>query len=314
MTANAYARRGRSRRMGWAAHMRRYYWLYLFLIPGMVFLLLFKYLPIYGLQIAFKDYSIVRGIEASPWVGLKHFRDLFRSINFTRVLKNSILTSIFRLLWGFPMPILLALMMNEMCAQCYKRVMQSILYLPHFISWVVVISMLTGLLSQSTGVVNMVRKAMGMETIPFMNSKRWFRTVLIGAGIWKECGWGTVVYMAALSGIDPALYEAATIDGANRVQKITHITLPCIMGTVTVMLVMNMGNILSNGFEQIWLLQNALNKEVAEVLETYSYQVGLKEGRYSFATAVGMFQSLVGLIMIFGSNALSKRMGGGGLW
>ena len=131
--------------------------------------------------------------------------------------------------------------------------------------------------------------------------------MLIGAGLWKECGWGTVVYMAALSGIDPALYEAATIDGANRIQKITHITLPCIMGTVTV-------NILSNGFEQIWLLQNALNKEVAEVLETYSYQVGLKEGRYSFATAVGLFQSLVGLIMIFGSNALSKRMGGGGLW
>lgn len=208
---------------------------------------------------------------------------------------------------------------RETCAalddqEYIERVMQSILYLPHFISWVVVISMLTGLLSQSTGVVNMVRKAMGMETIPFMNSKRWFRTVLIGAGLWKECGWGTVVYMAALSGIDPALYEAATIDGVNRIQKITHITLPCIMGTVTVMLVMNMGNILSNGFEQIWLLQNALNKEVAEVLETYSYQVGLKEGCYSFATAVGMFQSLVGLIMIFGSNALSKRMGGGGLW
>ncbi len=295
-------------------HFRRFHWLYLFMIPGLSSILLFKLRPMYGLQIAFKDFSLAKGVWDSEWVGLQHFETLFQSANFLRVLKNSIITSVLRLLWGFPFPIILALLMNEIRAEKYKRTLQTAMYLPHFISWVIVITMVTGLLSKSQGIVNELIGALGGEKIDFLTSSSWFRTVLIGSGIWKEAGWGTVIYMAALAGIDVQLYEAAMIDGANRWQRLLHITLPCILGTVTIMLIMNMGNILSNGFEQIWLLQNSPNKEVAEVLETYSYQVGLREGRFSFATAIGFFQSLVGMIMVFLSNFLSKRMGGNGLW
>ena len=295
-------------------HLKRFYWLYIFLIPGLVSIFLFKLRPMYGLQIAFKDFSLVKGVWGSEWVGLEHFRTLFRSVNFLRVLKNSIITSVLRLLWGFPFPIILALLLNEIRNEKYKRTLQTIMYLPHFISWVIVITMVTALLSKSQGVINELIVALGGAKIDFLTSPKWFRTVLITAGIWKEAGWGTVIYMAALAGVDVQLYEAAMIDGANRWQRLLHITLPCILGTVTIMLIMNMGNILSNGFEQIWLLQNAPNKEVAEVLETYSYQVGLREGRFSFATAIGFFQSVVGMIMVFLSNFLSKRMGGNGLW
>lgn len=295
-------------------HLKRFYWLYIFMIPGLVSIFLFKLRPMYGLQIAFKDFSLVKGVWGSEWVGLEHFETLFKSANFLRVLKNSIITSVLRLLWGFPFPIILALLMNEIRNEKYKHTLQTIMYLPHFISWVIVITIVTGLLSKSQGIVNELIAALGGERIDFLTSTSWFRTVLIGSGIWKEAGWGTVIYMAALAGIDVQLYEAAMIDGANRWQRLLHITLPCILGTVTIMLIMNMGNILSNGFEQVWLLQNSPNKEVAEVLETYSYQVGLREGRFSFATAIGFFQSLVGMIMVYISNFLSKRMGGSGLW
>ncbi len=295
-------------------HFRQYYWLYLFMVPALLQVYLFKIRPIYGLQIAFRDYSIVKGIWESDWVGLEHFRVLFRSPNFTRVLRNSILTSIFRLLWSFPAPIILSLFINEMIQRHYKRVVQTIIYLPHFISWVVVISIVTGLLSQAGGIVNEFITRHGGSSIAFLTDPKWFRTILIGSTIWKEAGWGTVIYLAALSGLDPQLFEAARLDGANRWQCIRYITLPCIFSTITVVLILNMGSILSNGFEQIWLLQNSVNKEVAEVLETYSYQVGLREGRYSFATAVGFFQSLVGCIMIFVSNYLSKKSGGDGIW
>ena len=296
------------------AHFKRFYWLYIFLIPGLVSIYLFKLRPMYGLQVAFRNFSIVKGVWGSDWVGLEHFRTLFKSVNFLRVLKNSIITSVLRLLWGFPFPIILALLLNEMKNEKYKKTLQTIMYLPHFISWVIVITMVTALLSKTNGVINTLIVAFGGEKIDFLTSTKWFRPGLISSGIWKEAGWGTVIYMAALAGVDVQLYEAAMIDGANRWQRLLHITVPCILGTVTIMLIMKMGDILSNGFEQIWLLQNAPNKEVAEVLETYSYQVGLREGRFSFATAIGFFQSVVGMIMVFLSNFLSKRMGGKGLW
>lgn len=295
-------------------HLKKNYWLYLFMIPGLLYMYLFKFRPIYGLQIAFKDFSLVKGIWDSEWVGFEHFAALFKSVSFGNVFKNSIVTSVLRLLWGFPVPIILSLALNEIRNMGYKRVTQTVLYLPHFVSWVVIAGMLTGLLSQSTGAVNAVIEAFGGEKIAFLTSPKWFRTVLIAAEIWKESGWGTIVYLAALSGIDPSLYEAATVDGANRWQCIKYITLPCILGTVTVMLIMRMGSVLNNGFEQIWLLQNSINREVAEVLETYSYQVGLREGRYSFATAIGLFQSVIGCIMVFTSNYISKKRGGSGLW
>ena len=295
-------------------HIKRYYWLYLFLIPGMLMIYTFKLRPMYGLQIAFKDYRIVKGIWGSEWVGFENFVSLFKSPNFMRVFKNSLVTSFWRLLWSFPMPIILSLLLNEVRIAGYKKGLQTLMYLPHFISWVVVISMVTGLLSQNGGIINELIARAGGEKIAFLTSTKWFRPVLIISNIWKEAGWGTVIYLAALAGVDPQLYEAARLDGCNRWDCMRYITLPCIASTVVVVLIMNMGSILNNGFEQVWLLQNAVNKEVAEVLETYSYQVGLKEGRYSFATAIGFFQSAIGCAMVFLSNYLSKKTGGDGLW
>ena len=300
--------------MKFLLHMKRFYWLYLFLIPGMVAIYLFRLQPMYGLQIAFRDFSPVKGIWGSPWVGWKHFKVLFTSANFIRVFKNSIITSVLQLVCSFPAPIILALLLNEVRMQRYKKTLQTIMYLPHFISWVVVISMVTGLLSQSGGIINTLIVKFGGEKIPFLTSTEWFRPVLIISNIWKESGWGTVIYLAALAGIDPQLYEAAEIDGANRWHSMRYITLPCILSTILVMLIMKMGSILNNSFEVVWLLQNNVNKSVAEVLETYSYQVGLREGRYSFAAAIGFFQSVIGCIMVFTSNWLSKRNGGSGLW
>lgn len=297
-----------------AKHIKRYGWLYIFLIPGLLSIFLFKLLPMYGLQIAFRDFSIVKGIWGSDWVGLEHFKTLFKSANFTRVLKNSIVTSLLRLLCSFPVPVVLALLLNEVKHAKFKKTIQTVMYLPHFISWVIVVTMVTGLFSKSQGIINELIVSLGGDKVDFLTSTKWFRPLLIGSSIWKEAGWGTIVYLAALAGVDTELYEAAMLDGAGRWQRMLHITLPCIASTITVMLILNMGSILSNGFEQIWLLQNAPNKEIAEVLETYSYQVGLREGRYSFAAAIGFFQSLVGMIMIFVSNFLSKRMGGDGLW
>ena len=288
--------------------------LYLFLLPTILYFLVFRYYPMYGLQIAFRDFSPVKGIWGSPWVGLKHFVTLFKSANFVRVFKNSIITSVLQLVCSFPAPIILALLLNEVRLNRYKKTLQTIMYLPHFISWVVVISMATGLLSQSGGIINTLIVKFGGEKIAFLTSTKWFRPVLIISNIWKESGWGTVIYLAALAGIDPQLYEAAEIDGANRWHAMRYITLPCIVSTILVMLIMKMGSILNNSFEVVWLLQNNVNKSIAEVLETYSYQVGLREGRYSFAAAIGFFQSVIGCIMVFTSNWLAKRNGGAGLW
>lgn len=297
------------------SHLRQYYLLYLLLIPGAVYMFLFKYLPMSGLLIAFQDYRVTRGILGSSWVGLQNFRDLFTSISFTRVLSNSLINSILLLLWSFPMPILLAILLNEIHSARYKKTLQTVLYLPHFISWVVVASLATSLLGTSTGsIVNDIIVRMGGEKISFLTDPKYFRTVLVGTSLWKNSGWGTIVYLAALAGIDPALYEAAIIDGATRIQKIRYITFPCILSTVVVMLILNMGNLMSNSFEQFWLLQNDLNKSVAEVLETYSYQVGLKEFRFSYSAAVGMFQSIVSCVLLLTSNFIAKKTGGGGLW
>ncbi len=303
-----------ARKQSFWPYLKQNYWLYIFLIPGLLFLIIFKYIPMGGIVIAFQDYKVTRGFLGSDWVGLEHFRYLFQSTDFYRVFRNSILISIYRLVWGFPVPILLALMLNEMRSQGYKRTMQTILYLPHFISWVVVVGMVTNLLSPSTGIINILIEAMGGEPVSFLTSPKYFRSILVITDIWKGAGWGTIVYMAAMAGIDPSYYEAAIIDGATRFQRIWYITLPCIASTIVVMLIMRTGSILNNGFEQVYLMQNALVSEVAEIFETYTYQVGLKEGRYSFASAVGIFQSVVGCILLFITNFTAKKIGGSGLW
>ncbi|MFV0401860.1 MAG: ABC transporter permease [Oscillospiraceae bacterium] len=295
------------------AYLKANYWFYIFLIPGIAFLIIFKYIPMGGVIIAFQDFNIVKGIAGSEWVGLEHFRYLFQSADFYRILRNSILISLYRLFWGFPVPILLALLMNEMRSQKYKRSMQTVLYLPHFISWVVV-GMVYNMLSPSSGILNYFIQAMGGDPVAFLTNPNYFRSILVITDIWKGAGWGTIVYMAAISGIDPSLYEAAIIDGATRLQRMRYVTLPCIAGTIVVMLIMRMGSILNNGFEQVYLMSNALVSEVSEIFETYTYQVGLREGRYSFASAVGIFQSIVGCLLLYITNFVSKRIGGGGLW
>ena len=267
-----------------------------------------------GIVIAFKEYNNVKGVFGSPWVGLAHFRHLFQSAAFSRVLRNSILLSMYRLIAGFPTPIILALMLNEMRSQRYKRAMQTILYLPHFISWVVVYGIILNFLSPTTGAFNRLIMMMGGEPVQFLTKPAYFRSVVVISDIWKSAGWGTVVYMAAIAGIDPTYYEAAIIDGANRIRRILYVTLPLIANTVVVMLILRAGSLLSNGFEQAYLLQNVLNSDVSEIFETYTYRVGIREGRFSFSSAVGLFQSVVGFTLIFATNLFSRRVGEGGLW
>ena len=295
-------------------HLRQHYWLYLFLLPGFVYLFIFRYIPMGGIIIGFKDFSNVKGIFGSPWVGLKHFQYLFKSADFYRVLRNSLLISVYRLCAGFPAPIILALMLNEIRSSGYKRTMQTILYLPHFISWVVVYGVVIKFLSPTSGIFNFIITNMGGQPIPFLTKVSYFRSIVIITDIWKNAGWGTVVYMAAIAGIDPTYYEAAVIDGASRFKRIFYLTIPLISNTIVVMLILRAGSIISNGFEQIYMMQNALTSEVAEVFETYTYTVGIREGRFSFSTAVGLFQSVVGFTLILITNAVARKFGEGGLW
>jgi len=289
-------------------------WLYIMLIPGITLLIIFKYIPMYGITIAFKDFNVVKGIWQSPWIGLENFKYLFRSRDFFIVLKNSILISLYRLLWGFPVPIILALLLNEVRHIYYKKAIQTILYLPHFISWVVIVGIVYNFLSPSTGIVNHIIKMFSGQPIAFLQKEEYFRSIIVITDIWKESGWGTIIYLAAITGIDQDLYEAAIIDGASRWQRVRYITLPGIMSTVVVLLILRAGSILKNGFEQIFLMYSPLVYDVADVFETYSYRVGLQEGRFSYATAVGMFQSVVGLILIWITNVFAKKYGEGGLW
>lgn len=288
-------------------------WLYLLLLPGMAYLLIFNYIPIYGVVIAFKKFSLVKGIFGSPWIGWDNFISLFQSARFYRVFRNSLLISFLRLLWGFPFPLLLALLMNEVRHMAFKRIIQTVVYVPHFISWVVIIGIAMNFLS-TDGSVNFILQSLGGPRINFLIEPRFFRPTVIVTEIWKEAGWGTIIYLAAISGIDPQLYEAAVVDGASRFQRMRYITLPAIAGTIMVLLILRLGRILDNGFEQIYLLSNSLNLDVADVFETFAYRTGLQEGRYSFATAVGIFQSLIGLILLLATNTLSRRWSASALW
>ncbi|MGG1518081.1 ABC transporter permease subunit [Paenibacillus oryzisoli] len=302
-----------SRYVLFAKHMIQYKWLYLFLVPGCLYLLVFKYIPMFGIIIAFKDFSLVRGIWASPWIGFENFEYLLRSSDFYHVLRNSLILSFYHLVFGFPAPIILALMLNEIRNLVFKRISQTLLYLPHFISWVVLSGMVINFLSPSTGPVNFVIKQLGGEAVPFLLKPEYFRSILVSAEIWKGAGWGTIIYLAAITGIDSSLYESAKLDGASRIQQIRYITLPGIASTITVLLVLQMGHVLDNGFEQVFLLYNPATYGVADVIETYTYRIGLIDGRMSFAAAVGLFKAAVGLVMVLIANRVA-RVFGNQLW
>ena len=288
-------------------YWRRNIWLYIMLIPPLLYLLIFNYIPMFGTIIAFKDFNLVKGIWGSDWIGLDNFKYLFKSKDFYLILRNSILISFYRLIWSFPAPVILALCLNEIRHKAFKKVSQTIMYLPHFISWVVLAGMITQFLSPTEGIINYVLGFFGIDPIPFLQKPECFRTIIVASDVWKTAGWNTIVYLAAIAGIDQGMYEAACIDGATRLQRVIHITLPSIMNTVVVMLILRMGSVLKNGFEQILLLYSPVTYEVADVFETYTYRVGIIGGRMGYSTAVGIFQSVVGLIMITVSNKLARK-------
>lgn len=296
----------------WRRHWRsfeRHKYYYLLLLPGIVYFLLIHYWPMFGITIAFKDFRLLDGVMGSPWAGLKWFRTLFASPDFWVALRNTIILSVYKLVFNFPAPILLALLLNEVYHSGFKRIVQTIVYFPHFLSWVILGGILFSLFSTNSGLLSML----GFSTSPLMDPTK-FRGLLVLSELWKEVGWGTIIYMAAISGINMELYDAAKIDGANRFQLVRHITLPSIAGTIVILLILKTGHILNVGFDQIYNLYNPLVYEVADVLDTYVYRVGITMGRYPFATAAGLFQSVVGLILIVLTNRLAKKFGEQGIW
>lgn len=292
----------------------KYRQLVVLFIPALIYYIVFKYAPIYGIQIAFKDYKIMKGMWESEWVGLQHFKYLFSLGSFWEVFKNTVILSVYKLVFGFPAPILFAILLNEIKNRAFKRTVQTVSYLPHFLSWVILASFFMQLLSPSTGPVNILLKELGMQPIYFVADPKWFRSVLVSTKIWKEIGWGSIVYLAALSNIDPAMYEAAGIDGANRFQKMFYITLPSLVPVITIMLILSIGRMLSDDFEQVMNLYNAAVYRVGDVLSTYTYRTGLVKMRYSVATAVELFKNIIGFTLIITANKVAKRVGEYGIW
>lgn len=292
----------------------KHWQLYSMIFPGLLFFVIFKYIPLSGSIIAFQDYDVFSGVFGSKFVGLKHFENLFTYPEFYKVLKNTIIISLYQLVFGFPAPIILALLLNEVRKVAFKRTVQTILYLPHFLSWVVVGGLVINFLSPSTGLLNDVISRLGMEKIFFMQEPSYFRSIIVTSSIWKEVGWSTIIYLAALTGINPELYEAAEVDGAGRLKQVFSITIPSILPTVMILLLLQIGHILDLGFEQIYMLLNPLVREVGEVFDTYIYRVGLLGAQYSYTTAIGLFKSVVGFILIIGANFLSRKTTGNSLY
>jgi putative aldouronate transport system permease protein len=290
-------------------------YLFLLLVPVLIWYAVFAYMPLYGIQLAFKDFRIMDGIWGSPWVGLKHFKFLFlQSPDFFKILRNTVVISFYHIIFGFPAPIILALLINEIRSSKFKKVAQSLTYLPHFFSWVILSGILLTLLSPSTGVVNYLLTLVGLEPVYFLGDPNYFRFTLVSSGIWKEVGWGTIIYLAALAGISPDLYEAAVMDGASRWKQTLKITLPSILPVIVLMLILRMGGILDAGFDQILNLYSPATYEVADILDTYVYRVGLQNFQFSLTTAVGLFKNLVAFMLVLLTNFISKRLGQDGIF
>lgn len=289
-------------------------WMYLLLFPGILYFVVFKYVPMAGLVMAFQDYKPFTGFINSPWVGFKHFERFFNEPQFWMLFRNTILLAIYNLVFFFPLPIILALMINEARREMFKRVVQTLLYLPHFISWVVAVGIFYVLFTTEGGVVNELLAQFGFEKIPFMLSEEWFRPMIIAQSMWKEAGWGTIIFLAALSGVDLQLYEAARMDGAGRWRQLWHITIPAIRSTIVILFILRLGTFLDTGFEHIFLMLNSMNREVGEVFDTYVYMKGLTQAQYSYSAAVGLFKSLVGLVLVLGANRLAKKFGEEGVY
>ncbi len=294
--------------------MKRNALLYLMVLPGLIYFIIFKYLPMGGLIIAFQDYQPYLGIMGSPWVGLKHFIRLFTEPTFFMLLSNTLILFALNIVIFFPLPIILSLMLNEVRHKLFKNVIQTVIYIPHFMSWVIIVSISYVFLTVDGGVINEMIAALGGEKISFLTSPEWLRTVYIGQIIWKELGWSTIIYLAAITVVDPQLYEAAEMDGASRLRKTWHVTLPAIRPVIITLLILKIGHTLDLGFEHMYLLLNSLNREVAEIFDTYIYTAGLRNGQLSFSTTVGLFKGVVGLVLVVLSNKLAKKMGEDGVY
>nr|WP_192894683.1 ABC transporter permease subunit [Paenibacillus contaminans] len=292
----------------------RNYDLYLLFLPTLAYFIIFHYAPMYGLQIAFKNFNPVKGFSGSPWVGFDNFERFFESYQLTTIIKNTLGISIYELLVSFPAPIILALMINQLTSERFKRFVQTVTYAPHFISTVVVVGIVYLLLSPKTGAVNSFLGLFGVEPIFFMGSPEWFKTVFVFSGVWQSVGWGTIIYLAALTAVNPDLHEAATVDGATKLQRVIHIDIPSIMPTVIIMLIMNMGHMMSVGFEKVYLMQNQLNVDSSETIQTYVYKAGLVQAQYSYASAIGLFNTVINFILLISVNKIAKSLKQTSLW
>jgi putative aldouronate transport system permease protein len=296
------------------ARLLRYRWLYLLLAPGVVYFAVFKYGPMYGVTIAFKDYVPFLGIDGSPWAGLKYFRQLFDSPDFLRILTNTLILAALKLAFAFPAPIVVALLLNEVRVAVAKRSIQTAIYIPHFLSWTIVASLTYLLFAVDGGAITHLADGVFHTRFDFLADPHWFRPLIMLQSLWKDTGWGTIIYLAALAGVDPTLYEAARVDGAGRWQQMRHVTLPGIRSTVVIMMILTLGHVLDTGFDQIFLMTNALNRSVAEVFDTFVYYIGITQGAFSYSTAIGLFKGLVGIVLVLGSNWLAKRKNESGLF
>lgn len=294
--------------------LRKDKWLYVLLLPGVIYFLIFKYLPMWGVLISFQNYSPFLGFWKSEWIGFTHFQNFFTNPDFFRLFRNTLMLAFLDLVFFFPAPIIIALCLNEIRKEYYKRTIQTLVYVPHFMSWVIIASITYVFFTTSGGFVNDLIFHFTGEKISFLSDPAWFRPLIIGQLMWKETGWGTVIFLAALASVSPEQYEAAIVDGAGRFRRMWHVTLPALRSTIVILLILRLGNFLDQGFQQIYLMTNSLNRSVADVFDTYVYFLGIEQGAFSYSTAVGLFKGVVGVILILTADRLAKRFGEGGLF
>ncbi|WP_346768769.1 sugar ABC transporter permease [Paenibacillus sp. HB172176] len=294
--------------------IKRSKYLYVIGLPGILYFLVFKYVPMWGVIISFQEYSPYAGIFGSEWVGFEHFHRFFSNPDFLMLFRNTLAINVLNLLFFFPLPILLSLMLNELRNKAYKSIVQSIVYLPHFLSWVIIVGITFLLLSQSDGFANKLLVSLGQEKVGFLTTPSYFWGLLTIQSIWKDMGWGTIIFLASMAGIDPQLYEAARMDGAGRLRQAWHVTLPAIRNVAIILFILRLGHIMDVGFEQVFLMMNGAVSNVADVFDTYVYRLGIQQGQFSFSTAVGLFKSVVGLLLVIGANHIARRYGEDGVY
>lgn len=310
---------GTHRPKGWQGNrlwpkIRQNYELYLFILPAVLLYLVFRYYPMYGVQIAFKDFRASKGIWGSEWAGFEHFQRFFEAYNFWPIMENTLLLSVYSLVFSFPVPILVALMLNQMMAKRYKKFVQTVIYAPHFISTVVLVGMMSVFLSPNSGIVNHIIAWFGGDPVLFMADEGWFRPLYVLSGIWQETGFATIIYLAALAGVNPELHEAAIMDGATKWKRVKHVDIPSILPTIIILMVLAVGNMMSIGFEKAYLMQSDLNYATSNIIPTYVYELGIQKAQYSFSAAIGLFNSIINVILLVTVNRAAKRLTETSLW